>query len=120
MNLDEALSRLNEGIKEKDDAERKVVALMKKLQAREEKAYSLWLEVVAERAIWGNLAVTGGDGSIEFDWIDDIPAQKNIANLVADAKQSAKNIGIQDVLGSSFAELEKDLERKLDKVKGRL
>ena len=43
-----------------------------------------------------------------------------IANLVADAKQSAKNIGIQDVLGSSFAELEKDLERKLDKVKGRL
>jgi len=111
---------LTEGVKDKADAERKVVGLMKQLQAREEKAYNLYLEVVAERAVWGNLAVTGGDGSIEFDWIDDIPAQKNLANLIADSKQGAKNIGFQDVVGSSFEELGRDLNRKIDKVKGRL
>jgi len=111
---------LTEGVKDKASAEKRVVSLMKNLQAREEKAYSLWLEVVAERAIWGNLAVTGGDGTIEFDWIDDIPAQKNIANLVADAKQGAKNIGFQDVVGSSFEEMGRDLNRKIDKVKDRL
>lgn len=111
---------LTEAVKDKADAERKVVALMRKLQDREEKNYNAWLEVVAERAIWGNLAVTGGDGTIDFDWVDGIPAEKNLANLVADSKQSAKNIGFQDVVGSSFAELERDLARKLDKVKGRL
>jgi len=111
---------LTEGVKDKADTEKKVVALMKKLQAREEKAYSLYLEILAERAVWGNLAVTGSDGSIEFDWIDDIPAEKNLANLIADSKQSAKNIGFQDVQGSSFEELGRDLNRKIDKVKGRL
>ena len=111
---------LTEGVKDKADAEKKVVALMKKLQGREEKIYNSYLEIVAERAVWGNLAVTGGDGSIDFDWIDDIPAEKNLANLIADSKQSAKGIGFQDVVGSSFDELEKDLNRKIDKVKGRL
>ncbi len=111
---------LTEGVKDKADAEKKVVALMKKLEAREEKAYNLYLEIVAERSVWGHLAVTGGDGTIEFDWIDDVPAEKNLANLVADAKQSAKNVGFQDLVGSSFDELERDLARKLDKVKGRL
>ena len=111
---------LTEGVKDKANAEKRVVAIMKQLQAREEKAYNLYLEVIAARAVWGNLAVTGGDGTIEFDWMDDIPAQKNIANLVADSKQSAKNIGFQDVVGSSFEEIERDLNRKIDKVKGNL
>ncbi len=120
MNLDEALNQLNEGVKDKADTERKVVALMKQLEAREEKAYNAYLEIIAERSVWGNLAVTGGDGTIESDWIDDVPAQKNLANLIADSKQSAKNVGFQDLVGASFAELERDLNRKLDKVKGRL
>ena len=111
---------LTEGVKDKADAEKKVVALVKKLEQREEELYNLYLEIVAERAIWGNLAVRGGDGTIEFDWIDDIPAEKNLANLVADAKQGAKSIGPQDVIGFSFKELGRDLDRKIDKVKGKL
>ena len=114
------LPLLTEGVKDKADAEKKVVALMKKLQDREEKAYNAFLEIIAERAVWGNLAVTGGDGTIDFDWIDGVPAEKNLANLIADSKQGAKNIGFQDVVGSSLAELEKDLNRKIDRVKGKL
>lgn len=124
MNLNEmrkwAGLPLTESVKDKADAEKKVVALMKKLEKREEELYNLYLEIVAERAIWGHLAVAGGDGTIEFDWIDDIPAEKNLANLIADAKQSAKSIGPQDVIGFSFKELGRDLDRKIDKVKGKL
>jgi hypothetical protein len=114
------LPLLTEGVKDQADAEKKVVALMKKLEAREEQAYNAYLEIVAERSVWGNLAVTGGDGTIDSEWIDGVNAVKNLANLIADSKQSAKRIGFQDLVGSSFEELERDLNRKVDKVKGKL
>jgi hypothetical protein len=90
---------LNEALRSKEDLIKKVSQKLKAVRRTENKAVDAFFRAVAERAIWGHMDVSDGHGTLKSDYDDELSPEENFKNLFLAARDSAKNVGFEDVFG---------------------